>query len=104
MRNIASMMKKAQEMQSRLENLQADLESQNFSASDVNNLVNVAVDGNGFLQTVKIARSVINPDEGELIEDLICVAIRNAQRAAAEEKKRLTKDISDGLPIPPNLN
>jgi len=47
---------------------------------------------------------VIDPDDPEILEDLICLATRNAQAAASAEKARLLKDITGGLPLPPGMN
>ena len=104
MRNMAGMMKKVQEMQARLETLQAELDSQHFSASAGNDHVTATVTGSGTLHAIKIDPSVIDPDDAELLEDLICLATRNAQAAASDEKARLLKDITGGLPLPPGMN
>ena len=104
MRNMAGMMKKVQDMQSRLENLQAELEAQRFSASAGNDYVTATVTGSGVLHAVKIDHSVIDPGNAEILEDLICLATRNAQAAASAEKARLMKDITGGLPLPPGMN
>ena len=60
--------------------------------------------GSGVLHAVKIDHSVIDPDNAEILEDLICLATRNAQAAASAEKARLMKDITGGLPLPPGMN
>ena len=104
MRNMAGMMKKVQDMQVRLETLQAELESQHFSASTGNNYVTATVTGSGALHAIKIDPNVIDPDDVEMLEDLICLATRNAQAAASAEKARLLKDITGGLPLPPGMN
>jgi DNA-binding protein YbaB len=62
------------------------------------------VTGSGVLHAVKIDHSVIDPDNAEILEDLICLATRNAQAAASAEKARLMKDITGGLPLPPGMN
>ena len=103
MRNMAGMMKKVQDMQARLETLQAELDSQHFSASAGNDHVTATVTGSGTLHAIKIDPSVIDPDDTEMLEDLICLATRNAQVAASAEKTRLTKDITGGLPLPPGM-
>ena len=53
---------------------------------------------------MKIDHSVIDPDNAEILEDLICLATRNAQAAASAEKARLMEDITGGLPLPPGMN
>ena len=104
MRNMTGMMKKVQDIQARLETLQAELESQHFSASAGNNYVSATVTGSGALHAIKIDPSVIDPNEAEMLEDLICLATRNAQAVASAEKARLLKDITGGLPLPPGMN
>ena len=104
MRNISGMMKMVQGTKARLEALQAELESQHFSASAGNDYVTATVTGTGVLHAIKIDPSVIEPDDPEMLEDLICLAIRNAQTVANLEKARLLKDITGGLPLPPGMN
>ena len=104
MRNMAGMMKKVQDMQARLENLQTELDAQHFSASAGNDYVTATVTGSGALHAIKIDPHVIDPDDQEMLEDLICLATRNAQAAASAEKARLLKDITGGLPLPPGMN
>ena len=104
MRNMASMMKKVQDMQERLATLQAELESQYFSASAGNDYVTATVTGSGALHAIKIDPNVINPDDAEMLEDLICLATRNAQAAASAEKARSLKELTGGLPLPPGMN
>jgi len=104
MRNMAGMMKKVQDIQARLENLQGELDAQHFSASVGNDKVTATVSGSGVLQSIKIDPSVIDPEDAEMLEDLICLATRNAQDAASAEKARLMKDITGGLPLPPGMN
>ena len=104
MRNMAGMMKKVQDMQAKLKTLQAEFDSQHFSASAGNDYVTATVTGSGALHAIKIDPSVIDPDDAEMLEDLICSATRNAQAVARSEKARLLKDITGGLPLPPGMN
>ena len=104
MRNMAGMMKKVQDMQARLENLQTELDAQHFSASAGNDYVTATVTGSGALHAIKIDPRVVDPDDPGMLEDLICLATRNAQAAASAEKARLLKDITGGLPLPPGMN
>ena len=104
MRNMAGIVKKVQDMQERLETLQTELDSQHFSASAGNGYVTATVTGSGALHAIKIDPRVIGQDDAEMLEDLICVATRNAQAAASAEKARLLKDITGGLPLLPGMN
>ena len=104
MRNMAGMVKKLQDMQARLETLQTELDSQHFSASAGNGYVLATVTGSGALHAIKIDPRVIDKEGAEMLEDLICLATRNAQVAASAEKARLLKDITGGLPLLPGMN
>ena len=104
MSNMASMVKKVQDMQARLETLQTELDSQHFSASASNDCVTVTVTGSGALHAIKIDPHVIDQDDAEMLQDLICLATRNAQAAASAEKARLLKDITGGLSLLPGMN
>ena len=104
MRNMGGMMKKVQDMQARLENLKTELDAQHFSASAGNDYVTATVTGSGALHAIKLDPRVIDPDDTEMLEDLICLATRNAQAAASAEKTRLLKDLTGGLPLPPGMN
>ena len=104
MRNMAGMMKKIQDMQTRLETLQTELDSKHFSASAGNDYVTATVTGSGALHAIKIDPTVINPDDPEILEDLICLATRNAQADASAEKARLQKSVTGGLSLPPGMN
>ena len=104
MRNMVGMMKKVQDIQARLETLQGELDLLHFSASAGNDCVTATVTGNGALHAIKIDPSVIEPDDAEMLENLIYSATRNAQAVASKEKAQLLKDITGGLPLPPGMN
>ena len=103
-RNMTGMMKKVQDIQARLETLHDELDSLHFSASAGNDYVTATVTGSGALHAIKIDPSLVNPDDAEMLEDLICLATRNAQAVASAEKARLLKNITGGLPLPPGIN
>jgi nucleoid-associated protein EbfC len=95
MRNMAGMMKKVQEMQGRMESMQADLAAMEFTTM---------VGGGGKLVRLKLDPAVLAPDDVDMLEDMICLATNNALDEAAGEKARLLKDITGGLPLPPGMN
>ncbi len=103
MRNMAGMMKKVQNFQTQLESFQSEFEDQQFSASVANNAVTATVSGSGALNALKINPKIINAAEPKMLEDMICAATKKAQTAANDEKNRLMKDITSGLPWPANM-
>ena len=104
MRNMAVMMKKLQEMQGRLTAMQEDLAKKEFTAIVGSGVVSATVTGDGKLAKLKFDPDALDPANIEMLEDMICLATNNALRQAAEEKNKMMKDITGGLPLPPGLN
>ena len=104
MRNMAGMMKKVQEMQDRMESMQADLAAMEFTAMVGGGAVSATVSGDGKLVRLKLDSAALVPDDVDMLEDMICLATNNALDKAAGEKARLLKDITGGLPLPPGMN
>ena len=104
MRNMAGMMKKVQEMQSRLEAVQGDLAIMEFSATVGGGAVSATVTGDGKLTKLKLNPDALNPAESEMLEDMICLATNSANEQAAEKKAEIMRDITGGMPLPPGIN
>ena len=104
MRNMAGMMKKMQETQCRLAAMQADLASMEFTAIVGSGVVSATVTGDGKLAKLNLGPDALDPADIEMLEDMICLATNNALRQAAEEKTKMVKEITGGLPLPPGLN
>ena len=103
MRNMAGMMKKVQEMQGRMESMQADLAAMTFTAMVGGGAVSATVSGDGKLVTLKLDPDTLDPNDADMLEDMICLATNNALEQAAGEKARMMKDITGGLPLPPGM-
>ena len=103
MRDIMGLMKQAQAMQQKLQDAQAELETVEVEGSSGGGVVTVKVTGKGQLKAISLDPSLLNPDEKEILEDLIVAAMNDAKgkadRAAQERMEGLTK----GLPLPPGL-
>jgi len=104
MRNMAGMMKKVQEMKSRMEALQTEMENASFSAAVGGDAVSVTVNGKGFVQSVSIDPAIVNGDEIDMLEDMVRLATNNAKQNAEAEMAARMKDITGGLPLPPGLS
>ena len=100
MQNIGEMMKQAKRLQEKMGSLQKELENRTVETSAGGGMVAVVVNGKFELQSLKIDREVVNPDDLEMLEDLIVAAvnegIRKAQEMASSEMAKLT----GGLKIP----
>ena len=94
------MMQQAQKLQEKLAKAQEELGNLTVEASSGGGAVTVTVNGQQNIQSVKISPEVVNPDDVELLEDLVLTAVSEAitksQEAAAEQLSGLT----GGLKIP----
>jgi DNA-binding YbaB/EbfC family protein len=98
--DIMALMRQAQEFKKNLEQAQADLEQMTITGSAAGGMVTADVSGTGAVRRVKLDRSVVNPDDLEMLEDLIVVAIGDAQRRAADEAKARTGALGAGMNLP----
>jgi DNA-binding YbaB/EbfC family protein len=103
MKNLAGLMKQAQEMQAKMEEMQAKLEAAETEGVAGAGLVVVTLNGKGALRRIEIDPKLIDPQETEMLQDLIVAAHADAKRKvearAAEEMQQMTA----GLPIPPGM-
>lgn len=98
--DMGKMMKAAQEMQTKMAQLQEDLHGMTVTGESGAGLVRATATAKGELTGLEIDPSIFNPDEKEVVEDLILAAIKDAQMKASdraqEEMRRLTESM--GLP------
>lgn len=98
--NMNQMLKQAQRMQEDMTALQADLEQREYSASSGGGMVEVTVDGKHLVKSIKINPDIIDPDDGEMLEDLITVAINEAISNAIKTAEEEMGAITGGLNMP----
>jgi nucleoid-associated protein EbfC len=100
MTDIMKLMQQAQEMQGRLQQMQDDLEHQTVAGSAGGGMVTVEADGKGNVRRVKIDPSVVNPNDVEMLEDLVTVAVADAQKKAAVQQQAQMGQLTGGLDLP----
>jgi DNA-binding YbaB/EbfC family protein len=101
--NIQKMMKEAQKMQERLNKAQSDLAAQTLEVSSGGGKVNVTVNGGGDITAIKIAPEVVDPQDVEMLEDLVLSGIREAQEAARKLQADTMGQVTGGLGGLPGL-
>ena len=98
----ANMMKKIQEMQEEMARVQQEVEETEFSASAGGGAVEVTVSGKREVTKVKLAEEVVDPDDIEMLEDLIVAATNEALRqideATGSAMSKLTGGMGGGIP------
>lgn len=100
MPNMNNMIKQAQKMQAEMEKMQAELEETKFEATAGGGAVSVTVSGKKEVLEVKISPEACDPDDVEMLEDLITVAVNDAMKKADEASAGQMSRITGGMNIP----
>ncbi|MBL0406406.1 YbaB/EbfC family nucleoid-associated protein [Microvirga aerilata] len=103
MKDIMGLMKQAQAMQQKLQDAQAELENLEVDGTAGGGVVTVKVTGKGSLKSINIDSSLMNPDEKEILEDLIVAAMNDARAKAERVTQERMESLTKGLPLPPGL-
>ncbi len=98
--NMNQMLKQAQKMQEDMQTLQADLEVREYSATSGGGAVSVTVDGKHLIKSVKISPEIVDPDDTEMLEDLLTVAVNEAIGNAIKNSEEEMSAITGGLNLP----
>ena len=101
--DMAGMMKKAQEMQTRMAELQEQLHTITVTGESGAGLVKATSTAKGELIGLDIDPSIFNSDEKEVVEDLILAAIKDAQMKAQERAAKELAQITEELGLPANM-
>jgi DNA-binding YbaB/EbfC family protein len=101
--DMAKMMKAAQEMQGKMAQLQDDLNHVLVEGRSGAGLVTATCSAKGELKALDIDPSIFNPDEKEVVEDLILAAIKDAQAKAAERSQEEMAKLTQGLGLPKDM-
>ena len=98
--NMQQMLKQAQEMQQDMAALQEDIEQREFTAVSGGGAVSVTVDGKHTVKEIKIKPEIVDPDDVEMLEDLITVAVNEAIANAVKTSEDEMGAITGGLNMP----
>ena len=93
------LLQQAQEIKGKMEQLQDELKAKSVTGTSGGGMVTAEVDGKGEIRKVRIDPSVVNPTDVEMLEDLIVVAVTEAQRKATELAKEEMSRLAGGLPF-----
>lgn len=95
--NMNNLMKQAQRMQRQMEENQKELETKEFTAKAGGGAVEVTVTGKKEITKVKLSEEVVDPDDIEMLEDLVMAAANEALRMADEANAELMGKMTGGL-------
>ena len=103
MSDIMGMMKKVGQLQTRMKEVQDELARLEVEGQSGGGLVKVTLDGKGEVKKVHIDPSLMKPDDGEILEDLVVAAAADAKAKADAVMQAKMADVTSGLPLPPGM-
>lgn len=103
MMDFMGLMKQAQQMQAKMAEAQLELEQTVVEGEAGGGLVKIALTAKGSMKSVSIDPSLLNPDEKEILEDLILTAHMQARAKAEDAMAEKMKALTGGLPLPPGF-
>ena len=103
MKNIAGLMKQASQMQKKMEEMQASLEAMTVEGTAGAGMVVVTLSGKTDLRGIKIDPKLADPNEMEMLQDLIIAAFTDAKRKIEAVSSERMAELTGGLNLPPGL-
>ena len=100
MADFLKIMQQAQQMQGRLQQIQEELAQRTVTAAAGGGMVRVEADGKGTIRSIKLDPAVVNAADVEMLEDLIVIAVGEAQKKAAELAAEEMGKLTGGLDLP----
>lgn len=104
MKDLMGLMKQAQAMQQKMADAQAKLDETEVTGESGAGLVTVTMTAKGDMKRVSIDPSLIDPQEPEILDDLLVAAHADARRKAEARQQEIIKDAAGGLELPPGMN
>ena len=100
MKGMANMMKQAQQLQSKMLKLQEELAEKTVESSSGGGMVKVIANGRQQIVTIQIEKEVVDPDDVEMLQDLVLAAVNDALTKAQEMVSGEMGKLTGGLNIP----
>ena len=95
--NMNNLMKHAQRMQKQMEESQKELQEKSYTAAAGGGAVEVTISGKKEVTAVKLAEEVVDPDDIEMLQDLIMAAVNEAMRKADADSAAMMSKLTGGL-------
>ncbi|MBF0248546.1 MAG: YbaB/EbfC family nucleoid-associated protein [Alphaproteobacteria bacterium] len=103
MKNLGQMMKQAQQMQARMTEMQDEMEAHEVEGASGGGMVKVRVSGKFDLRKVTIEPTIVDPEDPEMLEDLVAAAFNDAKGKIDAYKQEKMAELTGGLPLPPGF-
>lgn len=98
--NMQSMLRQAQKMQEDIEAKKAELDEKEYVVSSGGGMVEITIKGNHEVKSIGLNPEVVDPDDVEMLEDMLTAAFNEAVRQIEEESQRELDKVTGGLSIP----
>lgn len=98
--NMNNMMKQMQQMQKKIEDAQKEIEEAEVTATSGGGVIEVVATGKKEIKSIKIDKDVVDPDDVEMLEDMILAGVNEALRMAEELSEEKMGKVTGGLNIP----
>lgn len=98
--NMQAMLKQAQQMQESIEKKKAELEEREYVVSSGGGMVEVTVTGNHEIKAIGINPEVVDPEDVEMLEDMLMAALNEAMRKIDDDEESELSSVTGGLNIP----
>jgi nucleoid-associated protein EbfC len=98
--NFQQILQMGQQVQARLSQLQAELGQRTVSCTSGGGMVTVTADGRGKIRSIRIDKAVVDPEDVDMLEDLVLAAVNEAQSRASELYEEEMRKVSGGLSLP----
>ncbi|HSO43854.1 MAG: YbaB/EbfC family nucleoid-associated protein [Rhodospirillales bacterium] len=103
MKNIGQMMKQAQKLQAKMAEMQEQLGNTEISGAAGGGMVQVTVTGKGEVRKVRIDPSLVDPNDVEVLEDLLVAAFNDAKAKVEQHISEHMAELTGGMKLPPGL-
>ena len=103
MKNLGNMLKEAQKLQTRMAEMQQQLAEAEMTGTAGGGMVNVTLNGKGEMRRIKVDPSLADPNEMEILEDLVVAACNDAKAKIDAHLQEEMGKLTGGLPMPPGF-
>lgn len=103
MKNIGNLMKQAQQMQAKMQEMQTRLNEMEITGASGGGMVQVTLTGKGDMRKLTIDPSVIDPEDKEMLEDLVLAAHNDAKAKIETVMQDEMQKVTGGLNLPPGM-
>ena len=103
MKNFTDMMKQAAGLQEKMQEMQAKIAAMEVEGIAGGGMIKIAMNGKGYVSKVTIEKDLINPAEGDVLEDLIAAAINDGKSKLETQSAEQMQGLTEGLSLPPGM-